>query len=146
MKYIFLLVLLISSAAQAWYPVDGYHNLKVYGIKGTLIENMGLRKANVEIIWYPKGRKFGMTFFTLADHKDEITIPNGKFIVQGCGRMVQGDLLGPQMVINKYEVTKLARLFRVCNEEITVNVVDNIGQYGTYRINGHDKLKFKELK
>ncbi|ANM46512.1 hypothetical protein BI036_gp094 [Morganella phage vB_MmoM_MP1] len=144
-KYIFCL-LLICFSASAWYPVEGYHNERLFGIKGVLTENAGLKKANAELVWYPYKRMFGVTFYSLIDHSDEVAFTNGKFMISGCNRMISGDILGPQLIINKYEVTKLARIFRVCNDEIELKVVDNQGHYGTYRIDGHNKMDFKELK
>lgn len=146
MKYLLACLVFFSSCSFSWYEVPGYVNPKLYGISGSLIENAGLKKSNIEIVWQPKKRVFGATFYSLIDHSDSISIPNGKFFVSGCNRVVHGDILGPQFIINKYDVTKLARLFRVCNGEIVVNIVDNVGQYGTYRIDGHDKMRFKELK
>ncbi|QPI14009.1 hypothetical protein MYO4S_00258 [Serratia phage 4S] len=140
---LYVLMVLIPFCALAWVKDPGYSYESLWSVQGLQLETTGYLKKNIEIVYAPDTKQFGVSFYNYPSDK---TVMDGTFKISSCERKLEGNIRGPYLDMTYRSKEILTEIFTECKTPIFMRVYNEIGNYATYRIIHTKGVPFKEFK
>lgn len=142
-KFVFAL-LLVSMSSSAWTFVPGYPEA-LYQMTGSMIESSGSFKTNVELVYAPTNKLFGLSFYNRSKASQAL-LPSGEYQLRACEKYADGIISGASLLMTNANTETFNKILSTCEQPIFMRVYDSIGNFATYRFENKHNRSFEEIK